>query len=102
MCRAKWETPAGPSYSSVGYLNLGITAGISQKRDTSSCGSLVPFLASSAADRYFSPLASPPSSPSLPVFPSLLLVLLVADYRGPQRGKRWDGGYGRYGEDDWY
>ncbi|ORY89438.1 hypothetical protein BCR35DRAFT_300624 [Leucosporidium creatinivorum] len=23
-------------------------------------------------------------------------------YRGPQRGRRWDGGYGRYGEDDWY
>lgn len=23
-------------------------------------------------------------------------------YRGPQRGRGWDGGYGRYGDDDWY
>lgn len=51
LCRAKWETPAstagnaaaGPAYSSEGYLNLGIAAGISQKRDTSSCRSLALF-----------------------------------------------------------
>ena len=91
LCRQKWNdsasatqggSAAGPSYTAEGYENYAAMAGISTKRDTSSCAFSSSTLPSCAALALEADALSP-----------------LADHQGPRRGR--DGGW-RFGyDDDW-
>ncbi|GAA6042130.1 hypothetical protein JCM8097_003124 [Rhodosporidiobolus ruineniae] len=74
MCRQKWDAPAQPAAGTMGVANPG--AGPSY---------------SSEGYQNFSAAAGISAKRDTSSY-----------YRGPQRGRAWDGGYGRFGEDDDY